>query len=164
MHNGSGTGASVKRPYIVAIGVSADGVVALQTILQGLPADFPGTVLIVQHRSPGGQGLLAKVLGRRSTLPVREPSTGEAILPRTVYLAPSGAHLVVDDGRVELEQSKKVQFARPSIDVLFGSVARIYGGHAIGVLLSGGGRDGARGLQAIRAAGGQTIVQDPADA
>jgi two-component system chemotaxis response regulator CheB len=111
----NGNGARAERPYIVAIGVSADGVSALQTILQALPGDFPATVLIVQHRSPGGPGLLAKVLGRRSTLPVREASAGEAILPGMVYVAPGGAHLVVDDGRVELEQSKKVQFAQPSI-------------------------------------------------
>ena len=65
---------------------------------------------------------------------------------------------------MEIERSAKVQFARPSIDVLFASVARIYGPHAIGVVLSGFGRDGARGIQAIRAAGGQTVVQDPADA
>jgi two-component system chemotaxis response regulator CheB len=160
----SGKGSEGGKSSVVAIGVSADGITALGTILAALPRDFPAPILIVQHRSPTGSGLLATVLGRRSALPVRDASTGETIRPGTVYLAPSGVHLVVDDGRVEIEQSSKVQFSRPSIDVLFGAVARIYGPHAIGVLLSGFGRDGVRGIHAIRAAGGRTVVQDPADA
>jgi CBS domain-containing protein len=80
-----------------------------------------------------------------------------------VYLAPADIHLAVVDGRVRLDPSPKVAFSRPSIDVLFSSVARIGGPRAIGVLLSGYGRDGVMGLHAIKARGGRTIVQDPAD-
>jgi len=133
-------------------------------LLRGLPASFPAPVLIVQHRTTTGRSMLAKLLARHSAVLVREASAGEVIRAGTAYVAPPGVHLVVNDGRVQLEQSPKVQFTRPSIDVLFESVARIYGARAIGVLLSGFGRDGARGLQAIKARGGTTVVQAPEDA
>jgi two-component system chemotaxis response regulator CheB len=81
-----------------------------------------------------------------------------------VYVAPADWHLVVNDGHVEGKQTEKVNFSRPSIDVLFESVAKVYGRRAIGVLLSGAGRDGAMGLHAIKARGGITVVQDPGQA
>jgi two-component system chemotaxis response regulator CheB len=149
----------------VAIGISADGIGSLDAVLGGLPADFPAPVLIVIHRRASGAagGSLERILARRSTLPVREPASGEVLQAGTVYLAPADVHLIVRDGRIDLEQSPKVAFSRPSIDVLFNSVARIWGPRAIGVLLSGYGRDGVKGLQAIKARGGTTIVQDPGD-
>jgi len=149
-------------PYLVAIGASADGLGAISTVLRGLPRAFPAPVLVVLHRR--GSGPLATILARKTGLPVTEPSAVEVIQPGHVYVAPSDVHLVVNDGHVELRRSEKVAFSRPSVDVLFESVAQVYGPRAIGVLLSGGGRDGAKGLQAIRASGGLTVVQDPGDA
>jgi two-component system chemotaxis response regulator CheB len=88
----------------------------------------------------------------------------DVILPGHVYLAPPDAHLVAVHGQLQLRRTDRVTFARPSIDVLFESVAKVYGRRAVGVILSGAGRDGARGLQAIRAGGGITIVQEPSEA
>jgi len=149
-------------PYLVAIGASADGLGAISTVLRGLPRAFPAPVLVVLHRR--GNGPLASILARNTGLLVTEPSAVEVIRPGHIYVAPSDVHLIVNDGHVELRHSERVAFARPSIDVLFQSVAQVYGPRAIGVLLSGAGRDGASGLQAIRASGGHTVVQDPSDA
>jgi two-component system chemotaxis response regulator CheB len=149
---------------IVAIGVSADGIGAIRRILEALPAGLDSPIVIVMHRGPQQVSRLAQVIARHSALPVKEAAPMDALTPGHVYLAPPGAHLVVDDGQLDLDRSGKVSFARPSIDVLFESVAKVYGGRAVGVILSGAGADGARGLQAIRAAGGVTIVQNPAEA
>jgi two-component system chemotaxis response regulator CheB len=121
-------------------------------------------IVVVMHRGPQQVSRLAQVIARHCALPVKEAAPMDALTPGHVYLAPPGVHLVVDDGQLDLDRSGKVSFARPSIDVLFESVAKAYGGRAVGVILSGAGADGARGLQAIRAAGGVTIVQDPAEA
>src|SRR5262249_32794781 len=119
---------TTKHPIdVVAIGASADGVAALTSVLRALPASFPAPVLIVQHRSPRGQRSLERILAPVSALPVKELSTGEAMQPGTVYIAPPDEHLLVADGHVELSRTAKVKFARPSIDVLFESVARVYG-------------------------------------
>jgi two-component system chemotaxis response regulator CheB len=149
---------------IVAIGVSADGIGAIRRILGALPAGLDSPIVIVMHRGPQQVSRLAQVIARHCALPVKEAAPMDALTPGHVYLAPPGAHLVVDDGQLDLDRSGKVSFARPSIDVLFASVAKMYGERAVGVILSGAGADGARGLQAIRAAGGVTIVQDPAEA
>jgi two-component system chemotaxis response regulator CheB len=97
-------------------------------------------------------------------LAVKDAIDGERVRAGVVYLAPPDRHLVMQDGRVRLSDAPPVNFTRPSIDVLFDSVAQGYGKHAIAVILSGGGSDGARGLQAVRRAGGRTIVQAPSDA
>jgi len=148
---------------IVAIGLSADGLGAIRTVLGGLPTGVDASVVVVLHRSPD-QSRLAKVIARRCALPVTEARSMDILERGHVYVAPPDAHLLVVDGRLRLAHTEKVSFARPSIDVLFRSVAQVYGARAIGVILSGAGADGARGLQAIRAAGGTTIVQDPKEA
>jgi two-component system chemotaxis response regulator CheB len=149
-------------PTIVAIGVSADGIGAIRRILGALSAGLDSPIVIVMHRGPQQVSRLAQVIARHCALPVKEAAPMDPLTPGHMYLAPPDAHLVVDDGQLDLDRSGKVSFARPSIDVLFASVARVYGERAVGVILSGAGADGARGLQAIRAAGGVTIVQDPA--
>jgi two-component system chemotaxis response regulator CheB len=95
---------------------------------------------------------------------VTEPEEGAALEAGRIYIAPGDRHLMVRDGHIGIERSERVRFSRPSIDVLFKSVAEVYGPHVIGVLLSGYGLDGVAGLQAIRIRGGTTIVQDPSDA
>ena len=149
---------------VVAIGLSADGLGAIRTVLEGLPAGFNAPVLVVMHRAPQAVPRLAHVIARRCALPVKEATPRDVLEPGHVYLAPPDAHLVVDDGRLQLQHTERVTFARPSIDVLFRSVAKTYGPRAVGVILSGAGSDGARGLQAIRLGGGATIVQDPKEA
>lgn len=148
---------------LVAIGISADGLTSLDALLGSFPADFPAPVLLVLHRGPTSRSSLERILGKRSTLPVKEPENGDALRPGVVYVAPPNVHLTVTGGRIALTQSPKVSFSRPSIDVLFDSVARVSGDGAIGVLLSGYGRDGVKGLQVIKESGGTTIVQDPGE-
>src|SRR5262245_26253030 len=153
-----------KLESVVAIGVSADGLGAIRTVLRGIPAGLDAPILIVMHRAPHAVPRLAQVVARHCALPVKEAAALDNLVPGHIYFAPPDVHLMVKDDRLQLQQSAKVTFARPSIDVLFESVARAYGPRAIGVILSGAGSDGARGLQAIRAGGGITIVQDPKEA
>jgi two-component system, chemotaxis family, protein-glutamate methylesterase/glutaminase len=148
----------------VAIGASAGGILALQTVLGALPADFSVPVLVVLHLEPRHESLLANVLGSHTRLRVKPAEGNELLVRGTVYLGVPDRHLEVVDEHVVLASTAQVHFSRPSVDVLFHSMAVQYGGAACGVVLSGAGRDGADGLAAIKAAGGTTIVQDPATA
>src|SRR5688500_16320057 len=148
---------------LVAIGASWGGLHAVGTVLTGLGPGFGAAVVVAQHRSPhDDQGLLPELLERRSGLPVADGQDKDALIPGRVIVAPAGYHLLVEDGRVELSCEDLVQFSRPSIDVLFESVAEEYGERAIGVILTGANADGAHGLTEIARRGGHTIVQDPA--
>ena len=149
---------------VVAIGASAGGVEALHVVVGALPAALPATVLIVQHMDPRHKSMLAGLLARRSRLAVRQAVHGEAVQRGTVYIAQPDMHLIVRDGHLALTDTKLVHFSRPSIDLLFESVADAYGDRAVGVILSGTGLDGATGVRAIKAKGGTTIIQDPASA
>jgi two-component system, chemotaxis family, protein-glutamate methylesterase/glutaminase len=148
---------------LVAIGASYGGLYALMELLGQLTTDFPSPIAIVQHRAAddGDDQRLGDVLTRYSALPVKDADHGETIEPSRVYLAPPDYHLLVDAGRFELTVDDEVHHSRPSIDVLFESAARAYGGDVVGVLLTGYGHDGTAGLSAIRQAGGVTIAQDP---
>jgi two-component system chemotaxis response regulator CheB len=149
---------------VVAIGASAGGVEALHAVAAALPASFPVPVLIVQHMDPRHKSLLAGLLARRCRLPVKQAIDGEAVSAATVYIAQPDMHLIVRGGHLVLTDTKLVHFSRPSIDLLFESVADAYGDRAIGVILSGSGVDGADGIRAIKAKGGTTLAQDPASA
>ena len=152
------------RRDLVTIGASAGGVEGLCSLFSQLPADFPGAIAAVVHRSPLFEGDLAGVLGRTTALAVAEPVDGELLQPRRIYLAPRDMHMVVEDGRVRVNRGPKEHHTRPAVDPLFSSAAAADGPGVVGVLLSGGGDDGLRGLIAIKAAGGISIVQDPAEA
>jgi two-component system chemotaxis response regulator CheB len=150
---------------IVAVGASWGGLHALERLLEGLPADFPPALVIAQHRSAdasaqGLSGLLARHAGR----PVREAADKDPILGGGIYLAPADYHLLVEPGQFSLSVDDRVQHARPSVDVLFESVADAYRERAVGVVLTGANRDGAAGLARIKRLGGVAIVQDPDDA
>lgn len=149
---------------VVGIGASAGGVTAIAAVLASLPKDFPAAILVVQHQDPHGHSFLAPVLARECRLPVRKAVAGETITAGTVYVAPPGIHLAVRDGQVALSEAAPVHYSRPSVDVLFRSIADACGPRAVAVILTGAGQDGAAGLRAIKAAGGRTIVQDPVDA
>ena len=153
------TGPEIDR--VVAIGVSADGLTTLGEVLAPLPADFRAAVLLVRHRAATTPSSLPSLLQKMTPLRVVEAVHGEAVRAGTVYVAPGGRHMRIVDGHIELDDGPRVNFSRPSIDVLFDSVAAAYGARAIGVLLSGSGTDGARGLHAIKRSDGITIVQDP---
>lgn len=149
-------------PLAVAIGASAGGLEAVSTILSALPPDFGPAVLVVIHVPPRQPSLLAELLGRRCALAVHEPDDKEPMLGGQVYLAPPDYHLLVERDRVlALSRDESVNYSRPSIDVLFESVAGSLAARSVGVLLTGASADGARGLRAIAIAGGLTAAQDP---
>ena len=148
---------------IVVIGASSGGLKAAQVLLSGLDPGFSLPVVIVQHRGKDETGL-CEYLARSSMLPVTEPEDKEAVLGGHIYLAPRDYHLLIDDSGFALSVDPPVGYARPSIDVLFESAADIYKERTIGLILTGVNQDGARGLAAIKAQGGLTMVQDPATA
>jgi len=154
----------MNRGRIVAVGASLGGLDAIETLLEALPRDFGAPVVLVQHRKADPDSRLVELLGSHSVLPVSEPDDKEPVEPGHVYLAPSNYHLIVERGFFSLSTEPPVWFARPSIDVLFGSVADSYGAEAIAVMLTGSNEDGAAGAQAVKLAGGQVVVQDPATA
>lgn len=149
----------------VVIGVSSGGVSALKLILGELPADFPIPVLVVTHITPDSGDGLAILLDTLCAIRVKEADEQELMTPGTVYLAPANYHLMVERGGVlSLSIDPPVNFARPSVDVLFDSAAEVYGAALIGAILTGAGHDGSRGMLSIKERGGMTIVQEPADA
>jgi two-component system chemotaxis response regulator CheB len=146
---------------LVAIGASTGGPPVLQTILAGLPRNFPIPVLIVQHIAAGFTQGFVEWLAQSSSLPIHLPVDGQSILPGQAYVAPDGLHMAVGaDGRVQLKSDKPENGLRPSVAFLFRSVAKAYGQSAVGVLLTGMGKDGASELKLMKEQGAVTIAQD----
>lgn len=154
------------RAEVLAIGVSTGGPNALATLIPALPAGLGAPVLIVQHMPPVFTRMLAERLANLSGRPTREARDGEIIAPGIVYIAPGDFHMRVarDLGRVtvRLDQRPPENSCRPAVDPLFESVAELYGTAALGVVLTGMGKDGLRGCERVRAAGGQVLAQDEA--
>jgi two-component system, chemotaxis family, protein-glutamate methylesterase/glutaminase len=148
---------------IVAIGASTGGVEALQQLLTALPAGIPAT-LITQHMPPGFTASFAKRLNDRCAMPVAEAVDGERVMPDHVYIAPGNIHLeLIRSGAhyfCRLNDGPRVSGHKPSVDVLFNSVATAAGKNAMGVILTGMGGDGAAGLLKMRQAGARTVGQD----
>lgn len=150
---------------IIAIGASTGGTEAIKDLLVQLPAAVPGIVM-TQHMPPGFTRTFAERLNKTTRLHVVEAKGGERILPGHAFLAPGGHHLVVvrsgADYRVKLSDAEPVHRHRPAVDIMMESVAQIGGKNVVGVLLTGMGKDGARGMLAIRNRGGYTLAQDEA--
>jgi two-component system chemotaxis response regulator CheB len=148
---------------IVAIGVSTGGPHALQYVLSQLPGDFPGTVLVVQHMPEGFTEMFARRLDDMCAVGVKEAQSGDLLLAGRVLICPGSRHLKVKRlplGDVAvLSDEQPVNGHRPSVDVLFRSVAEEFGARSIAVLMTGMGEDGAQGMGAIKAAKGMTIAQ-----
>ncbi|SFM92660.1 chemotaxis-specific protein-glutamate methyltransferase CheB [Thermodesulforhabdus norvegica] len=159
-----GTAASfegVSKVRLVVIGASTGGPVVLKEIFSRLPANFPLPIAVVQHIAPGFITGFVKWLEQASPLRFSEACHGEELLPGTVYLAPDGVHMEVDHRLiVRLTDGPAEHGVKPSVSVLFRSVAKNLGPHAVGVLLTGMGKDGAEELLAMRRAGAITIAQD----
>jgi two-component system chemotaxis response regulator CheB len=151
---------------VVAIGVSTGGPNALMQLLPELPADFPVPIVIVQHMPPLFTRLLADRLNGQSHLTVREALPGSVVRPGEIWIAPGDWHMEVErrGGSVYLhtQQGPPENSCRPAVDVLFRSVARVYGSKVLGVILTGMGQDGLRGSREIHAAGGTVFAQDEA--
>ncbi len=166
----SPVGSQIRLPRstaeIVAIGVSTGGPNALATLLAELPSNFPVPMVIVQHMPPMFTKLLAERLTTKCSLPIREAIKGATLDPGTIWIAPGDYHLSVkkSQGIVQLviEQTPHQNSCRPSVDVLFESVAKVYDHRALGVILTGMGQDGLRGCQQIHERNGQVLAQDQA--
>jgi two-component system, chemotaxis family, protein-glutamate methylesterase/glutaminase len=146
---------------VIVIGASTGGPPALATILADLPADLPVPVLVVQHMADGFVEGLATWLDGLSPLPVVMAQDGRRLRPGVVHVAPAGLNTLLRPGlRVELQTPPDGQFHVPGVDAAFASAAVTCGAQAVGVLLTGMGRDGAAGLRSMRDAGAMTIGQD----
>ncbi|MCI9143411.1 MAG: chemotaxis response regulator protein-glutamate methylesterase [Lachnospiraceae bacterium] len=153
-----------KGNVIVAIGASTGGTEATSALVRQFGTDIPG-IVCVQHMPPGFTQMYAKRLNDECRIQVKEAETGDRVLPGHMLIAPGGdrhMHLVKVGGsyQVEVKPGPKVNGHCPSVDVLFDSVARVAGADAVGIILTGMGGDGARGLLAMRKAGARTIGQD----
>ena len=146
----------------VVIGGSAGGVEALVVILAALPADFRLPLLVVQHLHASDDGAFSRHLAHRVRRPVMEPCDKQPIEPGQIYTAPANYHMLVEkDDTISLSVDDKVNYSRPSIDVLFESAAHAWGTGVIAVILSGANNDGTEGMRKIKAVGGLNIAQDP---
>ena len=150
---------------VIAIGASTGGTEAIKEVLMGLPPDTPG-VVVTQHIPKAFSGPFAKRMDQCCQMTVYEAQDGQQILPGHAYIAPGDQHLlVIRDGAryvCRLDDGTPVNRHKPSVDVLFRSVAQNVGRNAIGLLLTGMGKDGARGLKEMKEAGSPTIAQDEA--
>jgi len=152
---------------MVAIGTSTGGPAALAEVFKSLPAGLDAAVIVAQHMPPGFTKSLANRLNDLGNLPVKEAEDGEPVEKGKALIAPAGFQTEVEErnGRVQVRVSEKTNYQtlfRPSVDVLFLSVARVYGPHALGVIMTGMGSDGTKGLKAIKEASGYVIAQDEA--
>lgn len=156
---------SSTRFEAVVVGVSSGGMEVLSTILPKLPAGFPLPVIIVQHMHASSDNYFAKSLDKKCKVSVMEAREKDPIKGGTVYIAPPNYHLLIElDRTFTLEVSPRVNYARPSIDVLFESAVDVYGDKLIGIILTGANFDGSQGLKLIKERGGVAIVQDPVTA
>jgi len=150
----------------IAIGASAGGLTALQNLLEKLPKTTNFIYIIVQHRSTEHKSLLAEILGKITTIPVIEPQDKEILKKGNIYLISSTLHIVDDEKENIVAQSivEPLTLPRPSIDDVFTSLAKHRGTQSIGIILSGTGHDGTKGLRAIKSNGGICIAQEPQEA
>lgn len=149
----------------MAIASSAGGIAALVSVLGALQTPFDVPLLVVQHLDPKRPTAIATILARRTSLTVRLAEHGEAVEAGVVYVAPPDRHLLITpDHTIELTSTVRMNFLRPSADVLFESVATAYDDRAVAVVLTGTGTDGAKGVSVVKSRRGTVIVQDPEDA
>ena len=146
---------------MIGIGTSWGGLAALTKLLGALPADFRIPIVVVQHRSKDSERLLVQLLQDVTDLGVCEIEDKDPLTCATVHVAPANYHVLIENGYASLTVEEPVRFSRPSIDVMFTSIADTYRAAAIGVVLTGANEDGAQGLAHIVTRGGRALVQDP---
>jgi two-component system, chemotaxis family, protein-glutamate methylesterase/glutaminase len=157
--------AAARHVDAVVIGASAGGFEAMLAVLEGLPTTYPMPLVAVLHLPENHESRLPELFGYRLELQVREARDKEPLEPGVLYFAPPGYHLLIEaDRSFSFSCEDRVNFARPSIDVLFDTAADAYGKSLAGILLTGANYDGAAGLAGMKVAGALTIVQDPASA
>jgi two-component system chemotaxis response regulator CheB len=152
-----------EKPFdAIVIGTSAGGLDAMGIILPLIDPSLPVPILIVQHISANSDSFMVTYFNRLCRLTVKEAEEKEEFLPGVVYFAPPDYHLLVEQDRTaSLSNEEKVNYSRPSVDVLFETASWVYGSRLLGIVLTGANWDGAAGCELIRKAGGLVIVQDP---
>lgn len=153
---------NIMKYKAVVIGVSAGGMAALIKLLSMLPSDFSLPLVIVQHLHPEQGHFYVEYLNQKIELTAKEADEKEIVRPGYIYFAPPDYHLLIEeDGTFSLSADEKVNYSRPSIDVLFESAVDTYGSHLIGIVLTGANNDGAYGLSLIRENRGLTDCPVP---
>jgi two-component system chemotaxis response regulator CheB len=145
---------------VVIIGASTGGPSALSTILSSFPADFPASIVVIQHIMENFSGPLARRLEKKCQLCVKEGKNGDKLEHGNVYIAPTKKHLVFKNSLIRLDEGPTRNHFKPSIDVTMESAVQSFGKKVMGVVLTGAGSDGVKGLKAIKEAKGITIAQD----
>ncbi len=147
--------------HIIGIGTSAGGLEALKELFDFIPLNFAHAIVIVQHLSPDYKSLMAELLAKHTNLPVYEVVNDLEVKGRSVYLIPPKKNMTIEYNVFKLTDKNKYQETRQPIDIFFESLAKSEGKRSIGVILSGTGSDGSRGIMSIKQAGGITIAQSP---
>jgi two-component system chemotaxis response regulator CheB len=146
----------------IVIGVSSGGMNVLKIISSALPIDFKIPIIIVQHVGAHSENQWIQLLNEKSNLHIKEADEKEKIEKGTIYIAPPNYHLLIEkDKTFSITIDERVNFARPSIDVLFESAAEAYRNKLIGIVLTGSNNDGTVGITRIKECGGLAIIQDP---
>ena len=146
----------------IVIGVSSGGMNAMKVVFSHLPKDFKTPVIVVQHIGAHTEGIWIKLLNDKSNLMVKEADEKERIESGKVYIAPANYHLLIEkDKTFSLTIGERVNYSRPSIDVLFESAAEAYTNKLIGIILTGSNNDGTKGVKRVKECGGLTIIQNP---
>ena len=149
----------------IVIGTSAGGLNALRLLLEKLPENYPVPILVVQHISADAEDFWIKNLNSQCKVLVKEAEEKEVLTKGNVYIAPPDYHVLVEyDRTITLSQDEKVNFSRPSIDVLFETASDAFQEKLMGIVLTGASKDGARGLHKIKRKGGLTVAEDPTTA
>jgi two-component system chemotaxis response regulator CheB len=159
------TGGNMNNNRLLVIGGSAGSLSMVLKIIPLLKKEMNLSVIIIFHRKPSEETALLNVLSTRTTYLVKEADDKDDILPEMIYVAPADYHVLIEkDKTISLDDSEKINYSRPSIDVTFESASEVYGSDLVCILLSGANADGMAGLVAAKKAGALIIVQDPASA
>ena len=153
-----------KNVYTIGIGTSAGGLQALKTFFDNLPSNFNHAIVIVQHLSPDYKSLMVELLSKNTVLPIKEVTQAETIKPGNVYLIPAKKNMHLKDGKLYLRDKPRNFNLNLPIDIFFESLAEEQKEHAIGIILSGTGSDGTRGMRSLKEHGGMLMVQSPNNA
>jgi two-component system chemotaxis response regulator CheB len=150
---------------VVVIAASTGGPATLMKLVPSFPADFPAAVIIVQHMPGSFTSQFSKQLGEAAQILVKEAEAGEIVVPGQIYVCPGSHHLkITSNGRIALDNGPRISGYRPCADLARESAAAFYGAMTVAVVLTGMGNDGAKGVQAVKAAGGTVLAQDEATA
>src|SRR5262249_15681804 len=145
-----------QKPVVIGIAASPGGIPSLLELLRRLKPEWPLCVVVVLHLDPSHKSFLAELLQRRCAIRVQEAGDRDPLQAGVVYIAPPNVHITIEDSRLHLQSTPPVRLQRPSVDVLFASMAGALGEKSVGIILSGSGKDGSEGLRLLKKAGGIT--------